>query len=52
LEKTWLVMCPSWQKSEHMNKPQGWALFKKAIEAIGTDYFSQKNRLYHVRGKV
>jgi len=42
LEKTWLVMCPSWQKPEHANKAQGWALFKKAIEAIGTDYFSPK----------
>jgi len=42
LEKTWLVMCPSWQKTEHVNKAQGWALFKKAIEAIGTEYFSPK----------
>jgi len=42
LDKTWLVMCPSWQKPEHIDKAQGWALFKKAIEAIGTDYFSPK----------
>jgi len=42
LETTWLVMCPNWQKPEHINKAQGWALFKKAIEAIGNDYFSPK----------
>jgi hypothetical protein len=42
LEKTWLVMCPNWQKPEHTNKAQGWALFKKVIEAIDTDYFSPK----------
>lgn len=35
-------MCPNWQKPEHIDKAQGWALFKKAIEAIGTDYFSPK----------
>jgi len=35
-------MCPSWKSSEHINKAQGWALFKKAIKAIGIDYFSPK----------
>lgn len=42
MEKTWLVMCPNWKTQEHINKAQGWALFEKALEAIGTDYFSPK----------
>ncbi len=32
-------MCPDWQSANHINKAQGWALFKNAIENIGTDYF-------------
>lgn len=35
-------MCPNWQDQEHINKPHGWALFRKEIENIGTDYFSPK----------
>jgi len=35
-------MCPKWKSKEHINKAQGWALFKKALRAIGTDYFSPK----------
>lgn len=42
MEKTWLVMCPNWKNSKHIDKAQGWALFKKAITTIGTDYFSPK----------
>lgn len=35
-------MCPKWKSSKHINKAQGWALFKKALKAIGTDYFNPK----------
>ena len=42
MQKTWLVMCPNWQGADHVNKMQGWALFKKAVENIGSDYFSPK----------
>jgi hypothetical protein len=33
-------MCPDWQSANHINKAQGWALFKEAIEKVNTDYFS------------
>jgi hypothetical protein len=42
MERTWLVMCPKWKSKEHTNKAQGWALFKKALKAISTDYFNPK----------
>jgi len=42
LEKTWVVMCPRWESAEHINKPHGWALFKKALEQVGSDYFNSK----------
>lgn len=42
MQKTWLVMCPDWQSADHANKPQGWALYKNALDAIGTDYFDPK----------
>ena len=38
-QKTWPVMCPDWQTQKHLNKAQGWALFKDAIEKVNTDYF-------------
>jgi hypothetical protein len=31
-------MCPKWQNAEHVNKAQGWALFRKALANIGNDY--------------
>lgn len=40
MQKTWLVICPDWQSANHINKAQGWALFKEAIEKVDTDYFS------------
>ncbi len=40
LEKTWLVMCPDWRNAKHLNKPHGWALFRRVIEKIGNDYLS------------
>jgi hypothetical protein len=33
-------MCPDWQNPNHINKAQGWALFKEALEKVDTDYFS------------
>jgi hypothetical protein len=31
-------MCPDWQKTTHVNKAQGWALFKNALQKIGNNY--------------
>jgi hypothetical protein len=42
LEKTWVVMCPNWKKAEHVNKAQGWALYKNALEKVGNDYLNPK----------